>query len=447
MTAVSLVILEHDDAGKPTIKEHEVEGFSYSPMGKVDGIPYNREVKEQPLGAVADVAAVSALCNDARILGYDDDNTFTMHPDMNTTVPLEESASEADNATKTTMSVIATKSSTRKKKKPKKKMSCSRERTYERIGEPTEAALCVLTEKLGGMSHYLEEGGQLDRSGLHFNVPPSVLASANVDSWRNTHPRLATLEFSRDRKSMSVLCEFPKGDYPATAASFRRGLKPRKAGNRLLVKGAPNLLIERCTHVKFRDGTVSKMNAELRREIEERVSELATRPLRCLALAVKENADLEDSLRNFAPTNERDVSKHPLLSNSANYRNIESGLTLVGVVGIKDPPRPGVAKSIDECSKAGIRVILITGDAIDTAVAIAKDVHIFPPDSEKPLKAFQGREFFLKSPHEQREILKEDNIVFCRAEPADKQKLVKMLQSLNEITAMTGKILFSKLTM
>jgi Ca2+-transporting ATPase len=441
-------MLEHDEVGKPTIKEHEIEGYSYSPMGKVFGIPYNREVQEQPLGAVADVAAVSALCNDARILGYDDDNTFTMHPDMNTTVPLEESArdseTKADNSTKTATSVITTKPITRKKKKPRKSMSSSRERTYERIGEPTEAALCVLTEKLGGMSHYLEEGGHLDRSGLHFNVPPSVLASANVDSWRNTHPRLATLEFSRDRKSMSVLCEFPKGDYPSTAASFRRGLKPRKAGNRLLVKGAPNLLIERCTHVKFRDGTVSKMNAELRREIEESVSELATRPLRCLALAVKENADLEDSLRNFAPTNERDVSKHPLLSNSANYRNIESGLTFIGVVGIKDPPRPGVAKSIDECAKAGIRVILITGDAIDTAVAIARDVHIFPPESVingKPLKAFQGREFFLKSPHEQREILKEDNIVFCRAEPADKQKLVKMLQSLNEITAMTGKVL------
>jgi Ca2+-transporting ATPase len=54
------------------------------------------------------------------------------------------------------------------------------------------------------------------------------------------------------------------------------------------------------------------------------------------------------------------------------------------------------------------------------------------------LKAYEGREFFLKPEQEQLEILKEDNIVFCRAEPADKQKLVKMLQSLGEIPAMTG---------
>lgn len=71
--------------------------------------------------------------------------------------------------------------------------------------------------------------------------------------------------------------------------------------------------------------------------------------------------------------------------------------------------------------------------------AIAKDVKIF--DDEAPndsLKAFEGREFFLKSEEEQLNLLKEDNIVFCRAEPADKQRLVKMLQSLDEIPAMTG---------
>lgn len=296
-----------------------------------------------------------------------------------------------------------------------------------------------MAEKLGGMAHFLD-GGHLDRKGLHFNIPPSVLASANVNIWREFHPRLATLEFSRDRKSMSVLCDFPKGDYPS-AGSYHRGVKSRKAGNRLLVKGAPNLLIERCTHVKFRDGTVAKMTGQLRREIEAKVSELAARPLRCLALAVKDSSDLEDSLKRFAPKDERDVARHPLLANASNYRSIESGLTLVGVVGIKDPARPGVADSINLCTKAGIRVMMITGDAKDTAVAIARDVNIFPSEADtngKELKAFEGREFFLKSRKEQLEILSEDNIVFCRAEPADKQKLVKMLQSLNEVTCMTG---------
>ena len=393
MTVVQLVLLEHDAQGAPSVAEHVVEGFSYSPMGEVEGVLPNVEVKDNPLGSVADVAAVSALCNDAMITGND--------------VQTQEGSTSA----------------------------VENEKIYERIGEPTEAALCVLAEKLGGMSHYLE-GGMLDRSGLHVNVPPSVLASANVQSWRQEHPRMATLDFNRDRKSMSVLCRFPHGDYPS-ASAYTEGVKSRKSGNRLLVKGAPNLLLERCTHVKFRDGTVAVLTGDLRRNIEEKVTEMAARPLRCLALAVKEKDELESSLKTFEPKDGRSISKHPLLSDPDNFRDIESGLTLVGIVGIKDPARPEVADSILQCTKAGIRVMMITGDARDTAIAIAKDVNIFPKE-DVPVKAFEGREFFELPEKQQLEILKEDNIVFCRAEPADKQQLVRMLQSLNEIPAMTG---------
>ncbi len=109
------------------------------------------------------------------------------------------------------------------------------------------------------------------------------------------------------------------------------------------------------------------------------------------------------------------------------------------MVGIKDPARPEVAQSIEQCTEAGIRVIMITGDARDTAIAIARDVNIFPQkESNEVLKAYEGREFFNKPESEQLDLLKSGNIVFCRAEPADKQKLIKMLQSLNEISAMTG---------
>jgi len=84
--------------------------------------------------------------------------------------------------------------------------------------------------------------------------------------------------------------------------------------------------------------------------------------------------------------------------------------------------------------------MMITGDARDTAIAIARDVNIFPQTSNdnEILKAYEGREFFHKPKEEQLDLLKTGNIVFCRAEPADKQKLIRMLQSLNEISAMTG---------
>jgi P-type Ca2+ transporter type 2C len=398
MTVVSLVVLEKTDKGFPNVREHTVEGVSYSPIGSVVGIKCNEEVVTRPLGALADVAAVSALCNDARIIGNDN---------------------IVDDVTDETLS---------RTKKNAKSHNSSDKKVYERVGEPTEAALCVLAEKIGGMSSFFEQG-HVDRQGLHFDVPPSVLASSNVNKWRELHPRTATLEFSRDRKSMSVLCD------------YQNNLKSRQGGNRLLVKGAPNLLMERCTHVKYRDGTIVKLTGQLRRDIESKVSLLAKRPLRCLALAVKDYSNLENSLKRFTPKDERDIARHPLLSDSSKYTSVESGLTLVGIVGIKDPARPGVADSINLCSKAGIRVMMITGDAKDTAVAIAREVNIFPPKSdtnENDVKAFEGREFFLKSYDQQLEILKNDNIVFCRAEPADKQKLVKMLQSLNEVTCMTG---------
>ncbi len=398
MTAVSLIVLEKDGG----VVEHGIEGTSYSPLGRIDGIPYKTEVQQNVKGAIADIAAVSALCNDAKILGNDD--------------AYEDQSDDEDVVDKNGSTV----SKIHRPHKRSKKNDVA-EKVYDRTGEPTEAALCALAEKIGGMSHYDEGDHISNQGGFHLHVPPSVLASANVDSWRETCPRRATLEFNRDRKSMSVLADFSKGS-------------GSKNQNRLLVKGAPNLLLERCTHVKYRDGTVVKLTGPLRREIQAKVTELATRPLRCLALAVKDR--LEPSLAKF---DGQDPSNHPLLKDASTYKDIESGLTLVGIVGIKDPARPEVADSIEKCRKAGIRVIMITGDARDTAIAIAKDVNIFKADADSSaLKAYEGREFFLKSQHEQLDILRSDNIVFCRAEPADKQKLVKMLQSLGEIPAMTG---------
>ena len=155
---------------------------------------------------------------------------------------------------------------------------------------------------------------------------------------------------------------------------------------------------------------------------------------------MKETDKLEESLMHYAHDAHNDDERHPLLSNPDNYSSIESGLTWVGMVGIKDPARPEVADSINKCHDAGIRVIMITGDARDTAVAIARDVNILPPASlGTQVKAYEGREFFEKPESEQLQLLASPgNMIFCRAEPSDKQLLIKMLQSMGEIVAMTG---------
>jgi len=406
--------------------EYTVEGVSYSPVGNIIGLfdttNPNHNHKENNMmidstSSIQDIVRVAALCNDARIIG-NDDNTIDTNTNTGT----------AD------------------------KNNINTKRQYERVGEPTEAALCVLAEKIIVGSNHKHNNNDNNSNASSTTLLPSKLASTVVDKYRNElYTRMATLEFHRERKSMSVLVDnnSRRGvgsslSSPSLTQQQQQRQQKRKrnsaAQNDLLVKGAANNVVDRCTHVKYRDGTVVKITTSMKREIESKITDMAKRPLRCLALAIKSTTKLPSSLKHFMPESDNDIRHHPLLKDPSTYEDIESGLTLVGLVGIKDPARPEVADSIRKCTDAGIRVMMITGDARDTAVAIARDVNIFDKDADiDTLKAYEGQEFFLKSHEEQLSILKKDNIVFCRAQPSDKQKLIKMLQhELNEIPAMTG---------
>ncbi|KAL7433272.1 hypothetical protein ACHAXM_006637 [Skeletonema potamos] len=354
MTAVLFVIIEGED-DSISIVEHEVIGSSYNPVGYVEGIGRD-ETLLLPNGAVSEAAAVMGLCNDARLIGVDGSGEGTTAQ-------------------------------------------------YMIEGEPTEAALLALLEKLAPES--AGEGGSLKSSQLASEYRVHL-----TSSW----DRYATLEFDRKRKSMSVLCSRIGADYE----------------DKLLVKGAPNMLLKRCTFVKLRDGSVIPLSSDLRDKIESTIGSIGNKALRCIGLAVKRGESLEPQLRKEGR------SYIELLKDSSKYEIFETGLTFVGIVAIRDPPRDGVAESIDECKQAGIRVIMITGDAKQTAEAIARDVHIFTDQDDVSCPVFEGREFFALPESHQLEVLKSGNLVICRAEPADKQNLVKMLQSLNEITAMTG---------
>lgn len=429
MTVVSLVLLERsgrnanlqrESAGMTTtnsigIVEHPVTGNSYDPRGEVQGIARG-EIRALPNGSVSDCAAVAALCNDAKIIGN--------NPNIN-------KEDDEDDGAIISGSENIQRRRKRGKKRVKKDSTATDRKDFEGVGEPTEIALCALTEKLGGVA---SDG----LSSLSINestqppIQPSLIASANVDAWRRSFPRSVMLGFDRKRKSMSVLCRPGNRDSAASSSS---------SPNRLLVKGAPDSVIARCTHIRLRDGSLLKLTGDVRREVLAKISDMGRRPLRCLALATKEASTLDRSLRQYVAGENGMIVGHPLLSDPSRHADVESGLTLVGIVGIKDPARPEVAKSIIDCTNAGIRVMMITGDSKDTAISIARDVNIFPsrelvPDEE--LKAYEGREFFQKPEEEQLELLRDGNVVFCRTEPSDKQRLIKMLQSLGEITAMTG---------
>ncbi|OTB06670.1 hypothetical protein M426DRAFT_54805 [Hypoxylon sp. CI-4A] len=267
----------------------------------------------------------------------------------------------------------------------------SRSGAFSNVGEPTEGALRVLAEKVGPCA---SANSTLEDSVHH--------ASAYYES---RFPRLATYEFSRDRKSMSVLVQ-------------------ADGQKKLLVKGAPESVIDRCAYTLIgSDGKRVPINEKLRDLLMREVVEYGNRGLRVIALASLD-----------------DVGSNPLLQNAkstAQYSELEQNLTLLGLVGMLDPPRPEVPRAIKQCKDAGIRVIVITGDNRNTAESICRQIGVFGENEDLKGKSYTGREFDNLSASEQLEAARSASL-FSRVEPSHKTKLVDLLQSLGEVVAMTG---------
>ena len=114
------------------------------------------------------------------------------------------------------------------------------------------------------------------------------------------------------------------------------------------------------------------------------------------------------------------------LTDISTYNEYENGGTFLGIVCIKDPVREEVKAAIDDCKTAGIRVIMITGDSKETAVAIAKEINII--DQDGPNTSFTGTEFQNLTPEQKRVALGgTGGKVFSRVEPKHKRELVKLL--------------------
>ncbi|KAH3887742.1 hypothetical protein DPMN_011761, partial [Dreissena polymorpha] len=269
---------------------------------------------------------------------------------------------------------------------------------YEKVGEATETALSVLVEKI---NYYNTE-----KTGLNKRERGVAANHVIQQMWKKEF----TLEFSRDRKSMSVYCS-PN--------------KPTRTpgGARMFCKGAPEGLLDRCTHVRVQGNKVP-MSPVIREEIMKLVRAYGTGrdTLRCLALATIDN-----------PPRREDMD----LEDSRKFIEYETNMTFVGVVGMLDPPREEVAKSIQDCRAAGIRVIVITGDNKATAEAICRRIGIFSENESTEGMSFTGREFDDLSVEDQRAAVMRARL-FARVEPTHKSKIVEYLQGEGEISAMTG---------
>lgn len=233
----------------------------------------------------------------------------------------------------------------------------------EVIGEPTEVALT--------------------NAALKENLSKDIL-------YRNM-PRINEIAFDSKRKLMTTI--------------HRIGDKYR-----IITKGAPDVLINRCSKY-YDEGRIQSIYSKIS-AIENQNNQMAERALRVIGIAYK------------------DVEKLP---NNISSETIESDLIFVGLIGMIDPPREGVKEAIKTCKRAGIKIVMITGDHLKTAVAIAKDLGIMTRGD----LSIDGTNLERMSQEELEENIMKYS-VFARVSPEHKVRIVKAFQSKGRIVAMTG---------
>lgn len=196
-------------------------------------------------------------------------------------------------------------------------------------------------------------------------------------------PRVSEIPFDSNRKMMTTI---------------------HQIGNkyRVITKGAPDVLLERC-HIN---------TSEEKRKIQNENEKMAQKALRVIAVGYK---DLD------------------FLPQKIDTNTIENNLKFIGLIGMIDPPREGVKEAVRTCKKAGIKTVMITGDHIATAKAIAKELQILGTSD----KAITGQELD-KIPQKQLEKTITEYSVFARVTPEHKVRIVKAWQKTGAVVAMTG---------
>ena len=206
------------------------------------------------------------------------------------------------------------------------------------------------------------------------------------------YPKINEIPFDSNRKLMSTIHKF-NNKY------------------RIITKGAPDVLLERCTKY-YNNGNIESLNYIKRNNLKSRNENLADKALRVIGVAY---IDLD------------------ILPKSLDANFIENNLIFVGFIGMIDPPREGVKESIKQCKEAGIKIAMITGDHIATAKAIANDLGIL----RKNDLCITGKELDQISQKDlEKNIMKYS--VFARVTPEHKVKIVKAFQSTGAVVAMTG---------
>ena len=216
----------------------------------------------------------------------------------------------------------------------------------------------------------------------------------DVSHERALHPKLDEQPFHATTKRMTTLHRRSDGQHFAA------------------LKGAPLVVLEACSHYASGPNLVSPLDNEARARLASANEEMADRALRVLALAVK----------HF-------TTEIVQLSGES----LETGYTFLGLVGMIDPPRPGVAEAIRLARVAGIRTVMLTGDQLNTGRAIARELGLNVGEPQ----AIQARDLVGIDQMRLAELARTTD-VFARVSPEDKLRIVEALQQANEVVAVTG---------
>ena len=247
---------------------------------------------------------------------------------------------------------------------------------YVVLGDPTEACLGVVAEKAG----------------------------IDIKKLAEEMPRIRELPFESRRKRMTTIHEMPK----------------QKEGTRRIayLKGAPKEIVQLCSEF-YEDGKVSEMTAAMQTVIMDANDMYARNGLRVLAVAYRllhKEEGIPAALSDYTP------------------ELIEQKLVFMGLVVMADPPRPEVSEAVQECGRAGIRIVMITGDYGLTAESIARRIGIVKGDRPRVVSGLELQEM---TDEQLKEYLK-DEIIFARVAPEQKLRVVTSLQEMGEVVAVTG---------
>ncbi len=256
------------------------------------------------------------------------------------------------------------------------------------------AALCCDAHVVEpqGPRRRLEVTGDPTEAAILVAACKAGISRDALKSW----PRLAELPFDSLRKRMTTIQQI---DASPTAC----------------VKGAPSELFPRCTSIRWKGTAVpfEESRQRLAREVHDR---MAGRGLRVLAVATRR---LDDGYQRNGQWRVEDV---------------ERDLTLLGLIGMEDPPRPEVSGAVAACKRAGIQVFMVTGDDGLTGAAIGREIGL---NKETP-RIVSGVELESINDTELTELLQKSEVLFARVSPEHKLRLVRVLQRNGGVVAVTG---------